>query len=44
VRHRTVMMEGIMSIHSLTHPIIIRERLMTFVPAAEKELEVDSKE
>ena len=44
VRHRTVMMEGIMSIHSLTHPIIIRERLMTFVPAAEKELEVKNKE
>ena len=43
VRHRTVMMEGIMSIHSLTHPIIIRERLMTFVPAAEKELELESK-
>ena len=39
VRHRTVIMEGIMSIHSREHPIIVKERLMTFVPAADKELE-----
>ena len=39
VRHRTVVMEGIMSIHSREHPIIVKERLMTFVPIADKEIE-----
>ena len=45
VRHRTVVMEGIMSIHSREHPIIVKERLMTFVPIADKENEnkVDEK-
>ena len=45
VRHRTVVMEGIMSIHSREHPIIVKERLMTFVPVADKENEdkVDEK-
>jgi len=33
-------MEGIMSIHSREHPIIVKERLMTFVPAADKEIEI----
>ena len=37
VRHRTVVMEGIMSIHAREHPIIVKERLMTFVPIADKE-------
>ena len=37
VRHRTVVMEGIMSIHAREHPIIVKERLMTFVPVADKE-------
>ena len=39
VRHRTVVMEGIMSIHSREHPIIVKEKLMTFVPIADKEIE-----
>ena len=39
VRHRTVVMEGIMSIHSREHPIIVKERLMTFVPIADKDIE-----
>ncbi len=39
VRHRTVVMEGIMSIHSREHPIIVKERLMTFVPVADKDIE-----
>ena len=45
VRHRTVVMEGIMSIHAREHPIIVKERLMTFVPIADKENEnkVDEK-
>ena len=45
MRHRTVVMEGIMSIHSREHPIIVKERLMTFVPIADKENEnkVDEK-
>ena len=41
VRHRTVVMEGIMSIHSREHPIIVKERLMTFVPIADKAIKVD---
>ena len=44
VRHRTVIMEGIMSIHSREHPIIVKERLMTFVPAADKIIESSKKE
>ena len=32
-------MEGIMSIHSREHPIIVKERLMTFVPVADKDIE-----
>ena len=36
VRHRTVVMEGIMSIHSREPPIIVKERLMAFVPIADK--------
>ena len=44
VRHRTVVMEGIMSIHSREHPIIVKERLMTFVPIADKQIKVDGGE
>jgi len=44
VRHRTVVMEGIMSIHSREHPIIVKERLMTFVPVADKQTKVDDGE
>ena len=44
VRHRTVVMEGIMSIHSREHPIIVKERLMTFVPIADKEIEYKTDE
>ena len=44
VRHRTVVMEGIMSIHSREHPIIVKERLMTFVPIADKEIEYKADE
>ena len=39
IRHKTVLMEGILSIHAKEHPIIIRDKLMTFVPAADKDLE-----
>ncbi len=42
IRHKTVLMEGIMSIHAKEHPIIIRDKLMTFVPAADKELEIEN--
>ena len=34
-----MLMEGILSIHAKEHPIIIRDKLMTFVPAADKDLE-----
>lgn len=44
VRHRTVVMEGIMSIHSREHPIIVKERLMTFVPIADKIIKADVNE
>ena len=44
VRHRTVVMEGIMSIHSREHPIIVKERLMTFVPIADKEIDLKAGE
>ena len=44
VRHRTVVMEGIMSIHSREHPIIVKERLMTFVPIADKEIDLKADE
>ena len=43
IRHKTVLMEGILSIHAKEHPIIIRDKLMTFVPTADKELEEDTK-
>ena len=39
IRHKTVLIEGILSIHAKEHPIIIRDKLMTFVPAADKDLE-----
>ena len=41
IRHKTVLMEGILSIHAKEHPIIIRDKLMTFVPAADKDLELE---
>ncbi len=31
---KTIMVEGIISIHAKEHPILIREKLMTFVPAS----------
>ncbi len=43
IRHKTVLMEGILAIHAKEHPIIIRDKLLTFVPAADKDLEVDDK-
>ena len=43
IRHKTVLMEGILAIHAREHPIIIRDKLMTFVPTADKVLEEESK-
>ncbi|MFQ6604803.1 MAG: motility protein A [Fidelibacterota bacterium] len=33
---KTIMAEGIISIHAKEHPILIREKLMTFVPASKR--------
>ncbi len=33
---KTIMVEGIISIHAKEHPILIREKLMTFVPASKR--------
>jgi len=34
LRHKNVITEGVMSIHAREHPIIIRDKLMMFVPSA----------
>ena len=33
---KTIMVEGIISIHAKEHPILIREKLMTFVPTSKR--------
>ena len=32
LRHKQIVVEGIMMIHAKEHPILIREKLMNFVP------------
>jgi len=33
---KDIMVEGIIGIHAKDHPIILREKLMTFVPQRER--------
>ena len=36
---KNIVVEGIISIHKKDHPILIREKLMTFVPRTERQTE-----
>jgi len=36
---KNIVMEGIISIHKKEHPMLIKEKLMTFVPRTERQIE-----
>ena len=38
---KSIVVEGIISIHAREHPILIREKLMTFVPSQYRYIEND---
>ena len=44
MRHKTVVMEGILSIHAKEHPIIIKDKLLTFVPPAYTQKHINNKD
>ena len=44
LRHKQIVVEGIMMIHAKEHPILIREKLMNFVPKEVKKTKTVDKD